>query len=74
MKLPVALVTAMLVWSSARYLPPYFLELRKLDIAEQRMELDAARQVAVMKELRAHLQSQTKTSGNTSLPQEKRFY
>ncbi len=73
MKLPVALVAAMLVWSSARYLPPYFLELRKLDMAEQRMELEAARQVAVMKELRAHLQSQTKAEPETA-PKVKKFY
>ena len=73
MKFPIALLAAVLVWSSARYLPPYFLELRKLDITEQRMQVDAARQMAVMKELRAHMQSQTKASGNPASEQ-KRFY
>lgn len=74
MKFPIALVTAVLVWSSARYLPPYFLELRKMDLVEQRMQMDAARQLAVMKELRAHLQSQTKTSSESAAQQQKRFY
>lgn len=74
MKFPIALLAAVLVWSSARYLPPYFLELRKMDMAEQRMQMDAARQLAVMKELRAHMQSQTKTSSESTAQQQKRFY
>lgn len=74
MKFPVAIVAAVLVWSSARYLPPYFLELRKMEIVEQRMQADAARQLAIMKELRAHLQSQTKTSSESAAQEQKRFY
>lgn len=74
MKFPVALLAAVLVWSSARYLPPYLLEIRKMELVEQRMQMDAARQLAVMKELRAHLQSQTKTTSESATQQQKRFY
>lgn len=44
-----------------------------MDLTEQRMQMDAARQLAVMKELRAHLQSQAKSSSE-SAAQQKRFY
>ncbi|MHA3771393.1 hypothetical protein ACXR0O_07640 [Verrucomicrobiota bacterium sgz303538] len=74
MKLPVAIVLAVLVWSSARYLPPYFLELQKMTLVEQRMQMEAARQVAILKELRAHAQSQTKMSSETAAEQQNRFY
>ena len=70
MKFPVAIVAAVLVWSSARYLPPYFLELRKMDIIEQRVQLEAAKQVAVIRELRAQMQPSPASESDPN----KRFY
>ena len=36
MRLPAALVTSVLIWSAARYLPPYFLEMHRMDVEEER--------------------------------------
>ena len=74
MKMPAAIVIAVLVWSSAKYLPTYFVEMRKVDLLEERMQLDAAKQLAQLNELRSSLQSQTKTTAQTPAAVDKRFY
>jgi hypothetical protein len=73
MNLPAAFVIAVLAWSSCKYLPTYFVEMRKIDLLEERMQLDAARQLTMLKELRTQLQSQTKASVDAGSVQ-KRFY
>jgi hypothetical protein len=54
MKYPAALVVAVLIWSSARYLPPYYVELRKLDLEEAKVEVQNARQLAMLRVLEAN--------------------
>jgi hypothetical protein len=73
MKLPAALVMAVLVWSSSKYLPPYFLEMRKMDMVEQRFQLEVARQVVLLKEIRTQLQAKTQASAQQP-DIEQRFY
>lgn len=73
MTLPVAIVTAVLVWSSARYLPPYYLEIRKIELEQQKMEFESAKQVAMIRELRAHFPV-PKANTAEDIPQADRFY
>ena len=55
MKYPAALVVAVLVWSTARYLPPYYLEQRKLDLEESKVEVQNAKQMAMLRVMRASM-------------------
>ena len=73
MKFPVAIVVAVLVWSTAKYIPPYFLELRKMDLMEDRIHADSARQVALLRQIRMELQARNAAqAGEPGI--EKRFY
>ena len=75
MKIPAAIVVAVLVWSSARYLPPYFLELRKLDLEESKVEVQNAKQLAMLRVLRANsAASAEKTQGHPESTPNDRFY
>jgi hypothetical protein len=73
MKLPIAVVTAVLIWSSSKYLPTYFIEMRKMDMLEQKIQFDAARQLAVLKQVKAQNEAQARAAGE-SAALEKRFY
>ncbi|RYD60500.1 MAG: hypothetical protein EOP84_36905 [Verrucomicrobiaceae bacterium] len=75
MKIPAAIVVAVLVWSSARYLPPYFLELRKLDLEESKVEVQNAKQLAMLRVLRANSAALAeKTQGHPESSPNDRFY
>ena len=75
MKIPAAIVVAVLVWSSARYLPPYFLELRKLDLEESKVEVQNAKQLAMLRVLEANnAASAAKTQGHQEMSPNDRFY
>ncbi len=65
MQYPAALVVAVLVWSTARYLPPYFLELRKLDIEESKVEVENAKHLTMLRVMRA---STTAAASKTQAP------
>jgi hypothetical protein len=49
MKFPAAIVTAVLIWSTARYLPPYYLEMRKMDLEEEKVDLVKTRAHMLLK-------------------------
>jgi hypothetical protein len=55
MRLPAAIVTAVLVWSAARYLPPYFLELRKMDLEEEKVALQSTKANQILREMRLQM-------------------
>ena len=75
MKIPAAIVVAVLVWSSARYLPPYYLELRKLDLEESKVEVQNAKQLAMLRVLEAnHAAWAAKTQGRAESTPNDRFY
>lgn len=73
MKFPVAFVVAVLIWCSSKYIPPYFLELRKMQIMEERFQLDSAKQVALLRQIRMQLQANTRTTADEPAT-EQRFY
>ncbi len=52
MRLPAAIVTAVLIWSAARYLPPYYLEVRKMDLEEEKMVAAQSHTSAMLKQMR----------------------
>jgi hypothetical protein len=52
MRLPAAIVTAVLIWSAARYLPPYFLELRKMDAEDEKVALQSSKASEILREMR----------------------
>lgn len=75
MKYPAALVIAVLVWSTARYLPPYFLELRRLDLEESKVQVQNARHLAMLRVLRASISNNTpNTQAPAGDPSPERFY
>jgi hypothetical protein len=55
MRLPAALVISVLIWSTARYLPPYFVELHKIDIQEEKLALETSHAKAMLKQMQLHL-------------------
>jgi hypothetical protein len=75
MKYPAALVFAVLVWSTARYLPPYFLESRKLDLEESKVEVQNAKHLTMLRVLRATTSSRApKAQASEGEASSERFY
>jgi hypothetical protein len=75
MKYPAALVVAVLVWSTARYLPPYYLELRKLDLEESKVEVENAKSLAILRVMNGNAAPNTaKTQAPTGETAPERFY
>ena len=52
MRLPSAIVVAVLIWSAARYLPPYYLELHKMDLEEEKFATQKTHADALLREMR----------------------
>jgi hypothetical protein len=52
MRLPAAIVAAVLIWSAARYLPPYYLEVRKMDLEEEKLVVAQSHANAMLKQMR----------------------
>ena len=61
MRISTALVAAVLIWSSARYLPPYFLALHKIDQEDERLTLQQLQTNAVLHEARLQARPQATT-------------
>ncbi len=59
MRLPAALVISVLIWSTARYLPPYFVELHKIDIQEEKLTLENTHAKAMLKQMQLEHSART---------------
>jgi len=60
MRLPAALVISVLIWSAARYLPPYYLELHKMDVEEEKVAVEHSKANALLRQMRLQIaQSRT---------------
>ncbi len=69
MRLPTALVLAVLIWSAARYMPPYFLEMQKMDLEESKVALRNSQVNALM-----HVQTQAPPKSPSSSSKDLHFY
>ncbi len=68
MKVPAALVFAVLTWSAARYLPPYYLEMRKLDLEEEKVDFVKTRADVLFKASLARQQAVKEASALAHTP------
>ena len=57
MKFSAAIVLSVLIWSAARYLPPYYLEMRRLDLEEEKVDLVKTRAAVLLKASQAREQA-----------------
>jgi len=73
MRLPAALVISVLIWSSARYLPPYFLEMHKMDMEEERAVTDVHTQTSALLR-KMHLKLPQTEAAKPAPEPAKRFY
>lgn len=71
MKIPAAIVVAVLIWSSARYLPPYYLEMRRLDLEEDKVGLVKTKAAMLLKGAQAREQAAKAKAGPADVA---RFY
>ncbi len=52
MRMSSALVLAVLIWSSARYLPSYFLAIQRMDVEEEKMAIEHTHSTAMLHQMR----------------------
>jgi hypothetical protein len=75
MRISAAFVTAVLIWSAARYLPPYYLELHKMDLEEEKTVVQQKTANAMLREMRLQTRLQmTPSKARLEAPNESHLY
>jgi hypothetical protein len=55
MRIPAALVISVLIWSAARYLPPYYIQLHKMDIEAEKTAIEHTQASVMLKQMRLQM-------------------
>lgn len=72
MNLPAAIAFSVLIWSSAKYIPPYYLEMRRMDVEQEKIVVEHNEINMMMQQLQAA--SQRRDAQRASTKSEMRLY